>query len=65
MTARIAIAPILLTKGLEFDAVVLAGTNKDSFTGSEFDTRLLYLACTRAKHWLHLHWSGPVSPSLR
>ena len=65
VTARIAIAPILLTKGLEFDAVVLAGINKDNFSGSEFDTRLLYLACTRAKHWLHLHWSGPVSPSLR
>ena len=64
VTGGLTVTPILLTKGLEFDAVVLAGINRENFTGSDFDTRLLYLGCTRAKHWLHLHWSGLASPSL-
>lgn len=63
-TAGVVVTPILLTKGLEFDAVVLAGVSRENFSGSELDTRLLYLGCTRAKHWLDLHWYGPALPSL-
>ena len=56
------VSPILLSKGLEFDLVVVAGVDADSFTGSEMDNRLLYLACTRARHSLELHWFGRPSP---
>ena len=58
------VSPILLTKGLEFDAVIVAGVHDRNFTGADFDNRLLYLACTRAKHRLSVQWFGRPSPSL-
>ena len=59
---NLTVSPILLTKGLEFDVVIVAGVDADSFTGSDMDNRLLYLACTRARHSLEIHWSGTRSP---
>ena len=56
------VSPILLTKGLEFDVVIVAGVDASSFTGSDMDNRLLYLACTRARHFLEIHWFGVASP---
>ena len=52
---------ILLTKGLEFDAVIVANARKDNFNESEFDRLLFYLACTRARHQLEIHWHGTRS----
>ena len=51
-------------KGLEFDAVMVLGVN-DSFSDTEFNKKMLYLATTRAKHYLGIHWSGRQSPILR
>jgi DNA helicase-2/ATP-dependent DNA helicase PcrA len=62
---NVTIAPVLLTKGLEFDLVIVASVNGDKFTATEFDDRLLYLACTRAKHLLPLHWFGKPAQTLR
>ena len=56
------VSPIILTKGLEFDAVIVANARKDNFNESEFDRTLLYLACTRARHHLEIHWYGTRSP---
>ncbi len=56
------VSPIVLTKGLEFDAVIVANAHKDNFNESDFDRLLLYLACTRAKHRLEIHWHGTRSP---
>ena len=50
-------------KGLEYDAVIVMGVN-DSFSGTLFNRKLLYLATTRAKHFLGIHWSGKRSPIL-
>ena len=59
----IIVSPIILTKGLEFDAVIVANAGKNNFSDtSEFDRMLLYLACTRARHHLEIHWHGPRSP---
>ena len=57
----ITVSPIILTKGLEFDAVIVANANKDNFTESELDRMLLYLSCTRARHHLEIHWHGTRS----
>ena len=51
----VTVSPIILTKGLEFDAVIVANANKDNFTESELDRMLLYLSCTRARHHLEIH----------
>ena len=37
----------------------------DSFSDTVFNKRLLYLATTRAKHYLGIHWSGQQSPILK
>lgn len=57
----IIVSPIVLTKGLEFDAVIVANAGKNNFDEAEFDRMLLYLACTRARHYLQIHWHGARS----
>ena len=58
----VTVSPVILTKGLEFDAVIVANARKDNFNESDFDRLLLYLACTRARHHLEIHWYGTRSP---
>lgn len=54
--------PVYLAKGLEFDAVLVAGA--DEAYRTEQDRRLLYIACTRALHRLDLYTWQPWSPLL-
>lgn len=58
------LARIPEVRGLEYDAVIVMGVN-DSFSDTTFNKKLLYMATTRAKHYLSLHWSGKRSPILR
>ena len=60
---RTVLARIPDVKGLEYDAVMVMGVN-DSFSDTLFNKKLLYLATTRAKHYLGIHWSGRRSPIL-
>ena len=60
--STLVVCPILLTKGLEFDMVLVAGVDAGSFTNTDMDKRLLYLATTRARHKLGFYWVGPPSP---
>jgi DNA helicase-2/ATP-dependent DNA helicase PcrA len=55
------VLPAYLAKGLEFDAVILADVSKNAF-GLERERGLLYTACTRALHELHMYYSGALSP---
>ena len=59
--ADVTVGSIILTKGLEFDAVIVANARKDNFNDTDFDRKLLYLACTRARHHLEIHWYGARS----
>ena len=61
--ARTVVARIADVKGLEYDAVIVMGVN-ESFSDTDFNKKLLYLATTRAKHYLCIHWSGKQSPIL-
>ena len=54
----VTVTPILLTKGLEFDAVIVANAGKRNFGETVFNRLLLYMACTRARHHLEIHWNG-------
>ena len=51
-------------RGLEYDAVIVIGVN-ESFSDTIFNKKLLYMATTRAKHYLSIHWSGQRSPILK
>lgn len=55
------VIPSYMAKGLEFDAVIVYGADKENYS-SEFDRKLLYVACTRALHQLVLYYSGEKSP---
>jgi DNA helicase II / ATP-dependent DNA helicase PcrA len=55
------IIPVYMSKGLEFDATIVYGADKENYS-NEFDRKLLYIACTRALHRLSLYYTGDVSP---
>ncbi|MEL1135878.1 3'-5' exonuclease [Desulfitobacterium sp. THU1] len=57
------IIPVYLSKGLEFDAVLICDVDEGHFH-SEDDRNLLYIACTRALHRLNLFYTGDRSPLL-
>ena len=62
--SKTVLARIPEAKGLEYDAVIVLGVN-DSFSDTVFNQKLLYMAATRAKHYLAIHWAGQQSPILR
>lgn len=55
------VLPIHLTKGLEFDTVILWNPNTEQYLKNEGDAKLLYVAITRALHELHILYSGSLS----
>jgi len=57
------VIPSYLAKGLEFDAVIVINADNINYA-TEFDRRLLYIACTRALHRLHIHHTAEITPFL-
>jgi DNA helicase-2/ATP-dependent DNA helicase PcrA len=57
------VIPVYMSKGLEFDAVLICDADADNYN-SEDDKNLLYIACTRALHRLNLFCEGEASPLL-
>jgi DNA helicase-2/ATP-dependent DNA helicase PcrA len=56
----ISVTSIPMSKGLEFDAVVIPAANTATYF-SEYDRSLLYIACTRAMHKLSLTYTGELT----
>ena len=63
-SASVSVAPIYLTRGLEFDAVIIAGAGEDNYPSSPLHGTLLYLGVTRAAHQLHIYWLGRPAAAL-
>lgn len=61
----IAVIPVYLAKGLEFDTVIIPDADAESYAPLLLDMRLLFVAVTRASHSLHIGWIGEQSPLLR
>ena len=57
------IIPVYMSKGLEFDAVLICDADHEHYSTKE-DKKLLYIACTRALHRLNLFYTGAISPLL-
>jgi DNA helicase II / ATP-dependent DNA helicase PcrA len=55
------ILPVYLSKGLEFDAVILLDVNQLHYQKNIRDSKLLYVACTRALHDLTICYSEDLS----
>jgi DNA helicase-2/ATP-dependent DNA helicase PcrA len=58
----ISVLPVYLTKGLEFDAVLIVDADPFHYELSFQDAKLLYVGCTRALHELWLFYIGNASP---
>ena len=54
---------VQLAKGLEFDSVLVMDTDAVTY-GRDEERKLLYTACTRPLHALHLVYQGAPSPLL-
>lgn len=59
-TAGVFIIPITMSKGLEFDSVLIYGVDKNHYHSVD-DKKLLYIASTRALHRLNLFYTGEKS----
>lgn len=53
--------PIHLAKGVEFDVAIVIDADDQTYTDTEFDGRLLYVAVTRPMHELYIFWQGSRS----
>ncbi|MFF2876033.1 HelD family protein [Gottfriedia sp. NPDC057991] len=58
----ISVVPVYLSKGLEFDAVLLVDVDDVHYEEKKQDAKLLYVGCTRALHNLTVLYSGNKSP---
>lgn len=55
----LSVVPVFLSKGLEFDAVLIADASETNYR--TLDAKLLYVGCTRALHKLKLLYRGAPS----
>lgn len=58
------VIPIYMSKGLEFDAVIICDADDNHYKDDE-DKKLLYIASTRALHRLNLFYTGRISRLLK
>lgn len=58
------VVPSYLTKGLEFDIVMIINQGEDVYREDELDIKLLYVSMTRALHKLYIYYYGQISPLL-
>ncbi|MBP7175888.1 MAG: AAA family ATPase [Thermoclostridium sp.] len=60
----VVIVPSYLSKGLEFDIVILSNANSAHYQEDELDIKLLYVSMTRPLHKLFILYEGELSPLL-
>lgn len=58
------ICPSYLSKGLEFDAVIITDADVYNYTKSEVDTKLLYVCITRAMNTLDIYHVNEITELL-
>ena len=56
-SSGVSVTSIQMSKGLEFDQVIVADADSETYT-TGYDRSLLYIACTRAMHKLALLYTG-------
>lgn len=56
----LSVLPVYLSKGLEFDAVILADADSGHYGAAAWDAKLMYVGCTRALHELWLLHNGEL-----
>ncbi len=64
-TDGVMVLPIHMTKGLEFDSVILWNPDEVRYQASDADAKLLYVAITRALHELSIVYLGNLAKLLK
>jgi len=59
--SQVSVGSILMSRGLEYDAVLIINANNKRYPSTEINNKLLYLAVTRVAHVLHIHWYGKLA----
>nr|WP_239540862.1 UvrD-helicase domain-containing protein [Pullulanibacillus pueri] len=57
----LSLSPVYLSKGLEFEATIIANVSRDHYPSNAFHAKLLYVGCTRALHELTLMYKDVPS----
>lgn len=57
----IIVLPSYLSKGLEFDSVIISNANDKLYLQNEMDAKLLYVAVTRAMHTLNVFYTDNLT----
>ncbi|MFD1452786.1 HelD family protein [Oceanobacillus sojae] len=57
----ISLLPVYVSKGLEFDSVLMVDVDEEHYPETEQTIKLLYVGCTRALHHLSVIYSGKAS----
>ncbi|MCT1903725.1 3'-5' exonuclease [Oceanobacillus sojae] len=57
----ISLLPVYVSKGLEFDSVLMVDVDEEHYPETEQATKLLYVGCTRALHHLSVIYSREAS----
>ena len=63
-TRGVMVLPIHMTKGLEFDTVLLMDPSKEAYPKNDANAKLLYVAATRALHELTIVYNESLSELL-
>ena len=58
------IIPSFLTKGLEFDAVIIPNASERNYGENELDAKLLFVSLTRAQHYVKLFYHQELTALL-
>lgn len=61
VTEDVIIIPSFLTKGLEFDAVIIPNANSKNYGENELDAKLLFVSITRAQHYVKVFYHQQLS----
>lgn len=59
------VIPSYMTKGLEFDAVIIHDCDSLNYKDNDLDKKLLYVALTRALHMEYILYKGEITPLLQ
>lgn len=63
MSDRVMIIPSYLSKGLEFDAVLVSNANSNMYSPDE--RNLFYVVCTRALHKLNIYYTDTLTSLIK
>ncbi|SHF46299.1 DNA helicase-2 / ATP-dependent DNA helicase PcrA [Caldanaerobius fijiensis DSM 17918] len=64
-TGKTIVIPSYLSKGLEFDVVIIPDISALNYQDNDIDRTLLYTVITRTLHKVYMYYSGEITPIIK